>query len=486
MARVPVATDNFNRAGPALGANWQQLTTWSGGDITINSSTRATGYSGNGPGNSSARWVGAGTFTANQYASAKLLNFDYQNAGFWSGVIARASGDEAPANDFYYAIVEHNSSGPTYLTRVGKVVNGTDTSLATSTQTWSVNDVISLEVEGTSLRVFRNDTQIAALNVTDSSLAAGAPGVICSEVIYLDDFEGGNITAGSAAPEITDAGDETLLAGETNFPISGANFGASQGTNGAVFISPTNNSADVGRVQQTVTSWADGTVQITAVQGSLPAATNLYLFVRNDAGQFNATGYVVQFLAVPAITNAGDELHENGEVVLVQGNNFGAAQGANGKVYLSPTNNVNDGSRVEQTVNSWSNTGVEITVVKGGLSFLTQLYLFVLTNGGASNANGYAMQIEPKLYLRDKLVTLTEAPRANESGLTLLVWRQLPTAANPNPSQAIGSLSADANGDIDWRIARGSLGVGAPVWASVLKDGSPAIATMRKMIPVAE
>lgn len=484
MARTAIATDDFNRA--SLGANWAQIANGVGGSISINSSTRATGATGNGAENAAARWVGAGTFTANQYAAAKLLNFDYQNANYWAGVIVRASGDTDAARDFYYAIVQMDDGGPSYTTRVGKVVNGTDTSLANVDQAWSVNDVISLEVEGTSLRVFRNGTQIAGLNATDASLSTGAPGIILSQSFYLDDFEGGNITAGSAAPEITDASDETLLAGETNFPISGANFGASQGTNGAVFISPTNNSADVGRVQQTVTSWADGTIQITAVQGSLPAATNLYLFVRNDGGQFNATGYVVQFLAVPAITDAGDELHENGEVVLVQGNNFGAAQGANGKVYLSPTNNVNDGSRVEQTVNSWSNTGVEITVARGGLSFLTQLYLFVLTNGGASNANGYAMQIEPKLFLRDKLVTLMEAPRANESGLTLLVWRQLPTAANPNPSQAIGSLSADANGDIDWRIARGSLGVGAPVWASVLKDGSPAIATMRKMIPVAE
>lgn len=200
MARESIATDNFNRAGPDLGANWQNLAASNGGSITINSSTRITGFSSFSYENSAARWVGAGSFTADQYAAAVLVNLLYSSAGSWSGVLVRASGDINATRDYYYAIVEHNSSGPDYLTRVGRVVNGTNTSLATTTQVWAINDIISLEVEGNALRVFRNSTQIGALDVTDSSIASGAPGIVCSQAIYLDDFEGGNITGGGASP----------------------------------------------------------------------------------------------------------------------------------------------------------------------------------------------------------------------------------------------------------------------------------------------
>lgn len=198
MARTAIATDDFNRA--SLGANWSQIANGIGGSISINSSTRATGATGNYAENAAARWVGAGTFTANQYAAAKLLNFDFQSANYWAGVIVRASGDTDAARDFYYAIVQMDGGGPSYTTRVGKVVNGTHTSLANVGQAWSVNDVISLEVEGTSLRVFRNGTQITGLNATDASLSTGAPGIILSQSFYLDDFEGGNITGGGASP----------------------------------------------------------------------------------------------------------------------------------------------------------------------------------------------------------------------------------------------------------------------------------------------
>jgi hypothetical protein len=48
-------------------------------------------------------------------------------------------------------------------------------------------------------------------------------------------------------------------------------------------------------VTQTVTSWSDTSITITAVKGSLALSTNLYLFVEENTGNSNASGHVVQF-----------------------------------------------------------------------------------------------------------------------------------------------------------------------------------------------
>ena len=50
-------------------------------------------------------------------------------------------------------------------------------------------------------------------------------------------------------------------------------------------------------VDQTVTSWADTSITITAVQSSLATGVGLYLFVQNNSAGVNASGYSVQFSA---------------------------------------------------------------------------------------------------------------------------------------------------------------------------------------------
>lgn len=194
MARDVIATDNFNRA--SLGADWAQLYPFNG-SLVINSSIRLSSDTSSLASSSTAgRWVGAGTFTDDQYAKIAIKFLDDISTSHWGGVIVRASADQDSARDFYYAIVESSGAGPNYTTRVGKIVNGTHTSLATSSVAWAVNDTIELEVEGSALRVFKNGTQITALNVTDTALTTGKPGAITNQFFYLDDWEGGNITGG--------------------------------------------------------------------------------------------------------------------------------------------------------------------------------------------------------------------------------------------------------------------------------------------------
>lgn len=182
---------------------------------------------------------------------------------------------------------------------------------------------------------------------------------------------------------------------------------------------------------------------------------------------------------VVVIDDAGDESFFNGESITLVGSGFGATQGT-GSVKISPTNNVADAGAVAQNVTAWSDTSITFTVVKGSLNFLVGLNLFVTKNGGTSNATGYPVQIEPRVFIRETLVSLSAAPAASQTGLNAMIWRAAPTGA---PAQELTGLTTNASGLTAWEIARGSLAVNDPIWLAVFKDGSPAKATMRKITP---
>jgi len=187
------------------------------------------------------------------------------------------------------------------------------------------------------------------------------------------------------------------------------------------------------------------------------------------------------------ITNAGDEVFYPGETgIIITGTNF-ETQGANSKVWISPTDNIADSNKVEQTVTAWTDNQITFTAVKGTLSFLTTAYLFVVAHSGADNDTGYAVAIEPRVYVRETLVDLTNTPVANETGLTVFVWRSDPrVVALGTPNEILTSKTTNGSGVTDWQIARGSIAVNDPVWIAIMKDGTPYRATMRKVAPVYE
>ena len=206
MARTAVATDNFNRAdGPGLGANWTNVGPFasSSGVMRINSSINIYGGGG---GDCAARWTGAGTFTADQYSSLVVTGVGTDFS--YVGVIARASSD-ADGNRDYYKYQMRGIFGTTSLV---KVVNGVETTLSATpaTLTWNDGDRIEIECEGTSIRGLKNG--VVQHSATDSALTTGVPGVTANHVSIVppfgDDWEGGNITAGSNAfpGVITDSG----------------------------------------------------------------------------------------------------------------------------------------------------------------------------------------------------------------------------------------------------------------------------------------
>lgn len=201
MARSSIATDNFNRA--SLGTDWAQLNAVTGGSISINSSIRAAPGADQPPSTAStARWVGAGTFSDDQYSSLVLIGVGYWTADYNCGVVVRAGSGTDGSRSYYGASVEYTDSG-SQNTRLFKVVSGTYTSIYAAGVSWTDGDRIELEAEGTTLRVCKNGTPLGgSFTQTDSSLTTGLPGIVIGgvSVAYGDDWEGGNIGSATIAP----------------------------------------------------------------------------------------------------------------------------------------------------------------------------------------------------------------------------------------------------------------------------------------------
>lgn len=194
MTRIVVATDNFNRA--SLGANWaNQNTNW--GTVQTSGSTVFTANASNTNNEAVARWVGAGSFTDDQYSEVTIGGLTFLSASFAVGVIVRASADTNGDRDHYFAEVQADSGGPNYTTVLGKVVNGTRTELHSAALAWVDTDKLSLEVEGTTLRVCKNGTALGgSFTQTDASLSTGLPGILANGSAPTgDDCEVGNLSS---------------------------------------------------------------------------------------------------------------------------------------------------------------------------------------------------------------------------------------------------------------------------------------------------
>lgn len=114
------------------------------------------------------------------------------------------------AGTHYAAVGVRMSSGPNWYAQFWdggdndllKNVAGTVTQIAGNIiTTVAANDVIRLEVEGTSLRVYLNNVQ-QGVTQTDSSLASGSAGIaFFDNGSRIDDWEGDNLGGAPADPE---------------------------------------------------------------------------------------------------------------------------------------------------------------------------------------------------------------------------------------------------------------------------------------------
>lgn len=196
MARTQVATDNFNRAGPALGSDWTQwYPAW--GFAVIGASTVFTGPGGVLMG---AHWTGAGSFGDDQYCKVTLAGtVAFTNNAVAAGV--RMQGSDSTRSGYFAQCLDNNDPNRTF--RILKVLDGTQTVLSTVSRAMASGDTIAIEATGTStvtLTAWHNDVQVTALDITDSSspLTGGKPGICITETNpTADDFDAG--TVGAAA-----------------------------------------------------------------------------------------------------------------------------------------------------------------------------------------------------------------------------------------------------------------------------------------------
>jgi hypothetical protein len=163
------ATDDFNRADGGLGANW---TTGNGTPGIVSNQSKGGGSASN-----DAYWS-ADVFDDGQYSQAKV----YGGVNKDCGPTARASGTSRylvatqPSS-----VILYRSTGESYV----QVQNLSSSAVD--------GDVIRVEAESTTLRVYKNAVQIGT-DAADANFASGSAGLwsYASNPI-LDDWEGGNL-----------------------------------------------------------------------------------------------------------------------------------------------------------------------------------------------------------------------------------------------------------------------------------------------------
>src|SRR5258706_12829208 len=182
-----LATDNFNRADAAnLGANWTNIR----GGLGIFSNTVDVA---NAADEQTARYSAISwpndhycTITVKQVAASSAVG---------AGVRVQSSGGSG--RDGYWAGYNSSDSGNNNR-RIWKYITGAFTSLASEAINIVVDDVVRLEVQGTTLTMFVNNVQ--RLQVTDSTWTVGNAGLYgkaaAIDTSVMDDFEGGDFAAG--------------------------------------------------------------------------------------------------------------------------------------------------------------------------------------------------------------------------------------------------------------------------------------------------
>jgi hypothetical protein len=176
---VATATDDFNRADGALGANWTTAHN-GGGKVLGNAYAPVTNYT------SEAALYSGTAFTAMQYSQAKRASF-----GEFAGLAVRMS-----VGGNYYAWF-HNGT-------LQKFVGGTGTTLGTFA-TFGVGPVVRLQIVGNTLEGFISGASQFTFTDSTSPLTTGQPGLATynmADGCKIDDWEGGDLppTIASLAP----------------------------------------------------------------------------------------------------------------------------------------------------------------------------------------------------------------------------------------------------------------------------------------------
>jgi hypothetical protein len=208
VARSVIATDDFNAYGSSAvpSANWTDLDGVVAGQVWVipAGGSVAQRYS-----SFSMLRRSAGTYSADQYAKAAVVGFSGSASSDAVGVALRCSADAAPNDDGYGFVLDDSDQSFKIIRRV----NGTNTTLASTAATgFAAGHTIEGEATGTGASVDLTLLSQGVIKLTFSDTdgaritAAGRPGVIANKsagTLSLDDWEGGDIVAGSSGSLLT-------------------------------------------------------------------------------------------------------------------------------------------------------------------------------------------------------------------------------------------------------------------------------------------
>lgn len=210
--------------------------------------------------------------------AAELISVDIDNApgdfGSLNSVTIRAEARVVGSvNRVKNLLIELRDSSDTLLeTFTGGTIGATDSVFASSAFTRS--DALSV-VNGYRIRVTVEE-------------GGGMPDSATVEIDHIQ----ATIDYDAAVPIVTDVEtDEDFEDGDTAVTVTGTTFGATQGS-GSVELGNNSDYAAATKQAQTVTTWGDTAIEITAVIGTL-APGGMWLFVTENGGTRNDPGFAV-------------------------------------------------------------------------------------------------------------------------------------------------------------------------------------------------
>lgn len=201
-----VASSSFAGANEdplSEGGNWGASTAPES-NLTISSNVVSTHDANT---DSSAWWIGAGSFNDNQYSKVVIKGSGTAGSGSGFGAVVRRS--TTPGTKTMYRFVIDFAA--TNNAEVRRFVSGTGTRLGSLwTQAVSVGDAFYLAIEGQTVYVYdKNQTQVFSFDDTGGGgPTTGKPGIGYSSTdasMRADDWEGGNFVSSSTVlPSVND------------------------------------------------------------------------------------------------------------------------------------------------------------------------------------------------------------------------------------------------------------------------------------------
>lgn len=214
--RTLVESDTFDAS---LSANWTQVNTSLGGDITHNGagSVRGTAGEQSGTQHAIARRNTTAATSAGSDQYAEVVAPVYVNIGASQGVGCVLCMSGANGTKSGYELWASAANSTTAAVRLVRWSSGTPTTVAgPANVTLAANDTLTLEKLGGQLRAYQNGTEVTALAYLDGSpINTGTWGLAATFSSEVTSWAGGTVTAGADTTPPTMTGTVTVTPGST-------------------------------------------------------------------------------------------------------------------------------------------------------------------------------------------------------------------------------------------------------------------------------